>query len=450
MANIERNAPCPCGSGKKYKKCCCGKQPSVAADAVACDIQKKNMQIQNCMINYDFRQAESLSREVLRHQPDNPSALHSLGVIAQYAEAYQDSINLLLQVISYINDANHLHFLHYELGQSYLLSEQFQEAATHFQIAENHNVIVSDYPIFKGVALWMQGDHGGAEKAFQRAREINPEDPDNPTRYLSAFLHETGKLDEALELYCPVAQAALYSDAPRKPFYEYEKMTRSETAAGQSERYNMTPELKEMMVVSIRDHLQLSPDDTLLDIGGAGGLFTIELATFVKAVMLTDIHKDLVALAKENTKHLGNVETCVDDAVSMSNIHGTYSKMLMYGVTQCMTDFPSFERVLVNMYDRLSDGGRVLIGYNIRLGDVRRDVKVVFDSFKDLKSGYKVLDISHLRNILFMMENAFRIDVPRLMEACKRIGFRQVSTEPNPFVTSRGKGGYMFDLILEK
>ena len=22
---LSRNAPCPCGSGKKYKKCCCGK-----------------------------------------------------------------------------------------------------------------------------------------------------------------------------------------------------------------------------------------------------------------------------------------------------------------------------------------------------------------------------------------------------------------------------------------
>ncbi len=24
---IERNAPCPCGSGKKYKKCCWNKEP---------------------------------------------------------------------------------------------------------------------------------------------------------------------------------------------------------------------------------------------------------------------------------------------------------------------------------------------------------------------------------------------------------------------------------------
>lgn len=28
---IERNAPCPCGSGKKYKKCCCAKDESAAA-----------------------------------------------------------------------------------------------------------------------------------------------------------------------------------------------------------------------------------------------------------------------------------------------------------------------------------------------------------------------------------------------------------------------------------
>ena len=26
MTKISRNAPCPCGSGKKYKKCCLGKE----------------------------------------------------------------------------------------------------------------------------------------------------------------------------------------------------------------------------------------------------------------------------------------------------------------------------------------------------------------------------------------------------------------------------------------
>ncbi|MDP7135072.1 MAG: SEC-C metal-binding domain-containing protein, partial [Planctomycetota bacterium] len=26
MSKVKRNAPCPCGSGKKYKKCCMAKE----------------------------------------------------------------------------------------------------------------------------------------------------------------------------------------------------------------------------------------------------------------------------------------------------------------------------------------------------------------------------------------------------------------------------------------
>ena len=33
MAKISRNAPCPCGSGKKYKKCCLPAEEAVAAEA---------------------------------------------------------------------------------------------------------------------------------------------------------------------------------------------------------------------------------------------------------------------------------------------------------------------------------------------------------------------------------------------------------------------------------
>lgn len=35
MAMIARNAPCPCGSGKKYKKCCLSKSESGARKEVA-------------------------------------------------------------------------------------------------------------------------------------------------------------------------------------------------------------------------------------------------------------------------------------------------------------------------------------------------------------------------------------------------------------------------------
>ena len=32
MAGIERNGPCPCGSGNKYKKCCEGVEQKVSLD----------------------------------------------------------------------------------------------------------------------------------------------------------------------------------------------------------------------------------------------------------------------------------------------------------------------------------------------------------------------------------------------------------------------------------
>jgi SEC-C motif len=33
MSAVGRNDPCPCGSGKKYKKCCLGTAPAIAASA---------------------------------------------------------------------------------------------------------------------------------------------------------------------------------------------------------------------------------------------------------------------------------------------------------------------------------------------------------------------------------------------------------------------------------
>jgi hypothetical protein len=37
MAKIGRNEPCPCGSGKKYKKCCLGKDQAVVVSAAHLD-----------------------------------------------------------------------------------------------------------------------------------------------------------------------------------------------------------------------------------------------------------------------------------------------------------------------------------------------------------------------------------------------------------------------------
>ena len=56
MSKIGRNDPCPCGSGKKYKKCCIGKITSQTSDPLDAKMQKgyslleKNQQEEGCDI----------------------------------------------------------------------------------------------------------------------------------------------------------------------------------------------------------------------------------------------------------------------------------------------------------------------------------------------------------------------------------------------------------------
>jgi len=35
--NVGRNDPCPCGSGKKFKKCCSGKEPTTRVNPASCE-----------------------------------------------------------------------------------------------------------------------------------------------------------------------------------------------------------------------------------------------------------------------------------------------------------------------------------------------------------------------------------------------------------------------------
>jgi len=49
---IGRNEPCPCGSGKKYKKCCLGKPEEQKYAEAIIDSQsyfKNNSRIKNCL-----------------------------------------------------------------------------------------------------------------------------------------------------------------------------------------------------------------------------------------------------------------------------------------------------------------------------------------------------------------------------------------------------------------
>ena len=84
MGVIGRNSPCPCGSGRKYKRCCLGgsspaqgsgAQQFVSA-ALAITVARKHVQAGR------LREAEDLYRQILSAERDSPEALDGLGTLA--------------------------------------------------------------------------------------------------------------------------------------------------------------------------------------------------------------------------------------------------------------------------------------------------------------------------------------------------------------------------------
>jgi tetratricopeptide (TPR) repeat protein len=110
-----RNDPCPCGSGKKYKQCCQGKDSVPAAPPPSPAIPGL---VREAMTHHQagrLAQAEPLYQQVLQLAPDHPDALHLLGVLASQRGEYARATELIARAIAvhatapmYFNLANAL------------------------------------------------------------------------------------------------------------------------------------------------------------------------------------------------------------------------------------------------------------------------------------------------------------------------------------------------------
>jgi hypothetical protein len=74
---MNRNAPCPCGSGKRYKHCC-GREGAAPAPATR-----------------DQGRAEALYRRALAENPDDVDCAHMLGVVQMERLRYREALDLL-------------------------------------------------------------------------------------------------------------------------------------------------------------------------------------------------------------------------------------------------------------------------------------------------------------------------------------------------------------------
>ena len=89
MAKIGRNAPCPCGSGRKYKKCCLlrsdVKTPSPAPQTRYVPVYTELDQMSNSVVDLikqdRLDEAEAVSRKLLTEYPDQVDGLNRLAMV---------------------------------------------------------------------------------------------------------------------------------------------------------------------------------------------------------------------------------------------------------------------------------------------------------------------------------------------------------------------------------
>ena len=89
MVKIARNAPCPCGSGKKYKKCCLSRQEGNRQHSVKkirfIPVYTELDQLSNSVVDLikhnKLDEAEAVSRKLLTEYPDQVDGLNRLAMV---------------------------------------------------------------------------------------------------------------------------------------------------------------------------------------------------------------------------------------------------------------------------------------------------------------------------------------------------------------------------------
>lgn len=77
MAKIGRNDPCPCGSGRKFKRCCLGKQQTAGTNLT--EIQQAQISLQNAISKIQEKASQGVQK------------VHELGVFVLFSTTGGDA-----------------------------------------------------------------------------------------------------------------------------------------------------------------------------------------------------------------------------------------------------------------------------------------------------------------------------------------------------------------------
>jgi len=109
-AEVGRNDPCPCGSGRKYKHCCQAKDPradmpaGMAQGSPSALRQRLQALTLAAKAHYDAQRwgdAIPLFREVVRFDPKNAAAHHNRGIVLMKARRFDEAVEEYRQSLRY-------------------------------------------------------------------------------------------------------------------------------------------------------------------------------------------------------------------------------------------------------------------------------------------------------------------------------------------------------------
>ena len=115
LRKLQRNAPCPCGSGKKFKNCCAKAKappPSTASPAgqdgwvvVEDDLDRLSNSIVDLIHQGQLDEAERRATELRDQYPDVIDGIERLAMVAEARGDRSRAANLYRQAVAFV-DAN--------------------------------------------------------------------------------------------------------------------------------------------------------------------------------------------------------------------------------------------------------------------------------------------------------------------------------------------------------
>ncbi|MBZ0104338.1 MAG: tetratricopeptide repeat protein, partial [Sulfuricella denitrificans] len=192
--NIGRNAPCPCGSGKKYKQCCASEQKKWAATPVrktqSLSVEQMFQHAAQEFSSGRLAAAEALCRQALQRQPRNAALLNLLGMVEYQNGRHDKAILLMEQAIRLVPENA---FFHSNLGNVLQRLQRFDEAEQHFRRATALRPDIAEFQYNLGNTLQYRGEDRAAMECHRRALELKPEYA-NAHCNLSMLLRAAGDL----------------------------------------------------------------------------------------------------------------------------------------------------------------------------------------------------------------------------------------------------------------